>query len=64
MPEYAFLEPRGMGIYDGKDAAAVLPEVSVRVFTLESACVRPLGNGEGQGREWSSLGFSYAHVWG
>lgn len=27
MPEYAFLEPRGMGIFDGKEAAAVLPEV-------------------------------------
>lgn len=26
VPEYAFLEPRGMGIFDGKEAAAVLPE--------------------------------------
>lgn len=27
VPEYAFLEPRGMGIFDGKEAAAILPEV-------------------------------------
>lgn len=28
MPEYSFLEPRGMGIFDGKEVASVLPEVS------------------------------------
>ncbi|CAN0125763.1 unnamed protein product [Ectocarpus sp. 8 AP-2014] len=27
IPEYAFLEPRGMGIFDGKEVATVLPEV-------------------------------------
>ncbi|CAM9896935.1 unnamed protein product [Ascophyllum nodosum] len=27
MPEYSFLEPRGMGIFDGKEVASVLPEV-------------------------------------
>lgn len=27
MPEYAFLDPRGMGIFDGKEVATVLPEV-------------------------------------
>ncbi|CAN0467372.1 unnamed protein product, partial [Ectocarpus sp. 12 AP-2014] len=27
IPEYSFLEPRGMGIFDGKEVATVLPEV-------------------------------------
>lgn len=28
VPEYSFLDPRGMGIFDGKEAASILPEVS------------------------------------
>lgn len=34
VPEYAFLEPRGMGIFDGKDVASVLPVVRKKAFSL------------------------------
>lgn len=35
VPEYSFLEPRGMGIFDGKDVSSVLPVVSSVFLSLE-----------------------------
>ncbi|CAB1103667.1 unnamed protein product [Ectocarpus sp. CCAP 1310/34] len=53
IPEYAFLEPRGMGIFDGKEVATVLPEAEGKVYEKDAVSLtwRPPPNTDGTPNE-------------